>query len=339
MINVAIVGCGTMGRIYAENLLRMEGVRLVAASDYKPESANAFAALYRTQGYSSMEDMIASADPDVVCITLPTFVHKEYVLRVAATGKHIICEKPIALNAADAADMIAACESAGVRLLIGHVLHFLPEYRDIRDTVSRGKIGAIGVAHTKRSGPHPGLPGNWYNDPHKSGGVIMDLMIHDIEFVRSLIGEVQTVYACNKQAEGIDYANVTLQFAGGATANLESCWGYPSPFVSSAEFAGDGGVVRYHSLESHGIAYMRPPAKQKDAGRVVVPRKLTAYDPVYFELEHFLDCIARRAEPIVTARDALAAVEIVQAAVRSSRTGLPVRLQHDPSETNAGGRR
>jgi len=326
MMKAAIVGCGTMGGIYARNLRLLDGVELVAACGRTPESARAFAGAHGIRAFASLEEMVREADPDVVCIALPNHLHKEFVLRTAALGRHVICEKPMALTPEDGEAMIAAAEAAGVRLIIGHVLHFLPEYRIIRELVAAGRIGRVGVAHAKRSGPHPGYPGSWFNDPQKSGGVIMDLMIHDIEFLRRLLGDPETVYAVNKEAGGIDFAAVTLQFRSGAIAHLESCWGYPTPFVQALELAGDRGVLAYDSLESRGFAVFRPPGREKAPERIVVPKQPTAFEPAYFELKHFLECIENNLEPAVTARDALEAVRIAAAARESARTGLPVRM-------------
>lgn len=327
-MKVAVVGCGSMGGTHANNFAKMPQVELVGVCDTLEESAKTLAERCRTKAFFSFDELMAEANPDVVSICLPTPLHKEYVLKAANYGKHVICEKPIAPTLSDAREMIDTCREKGVRLFIGHVVRFFPSYADMSRKVAAGVIGDVGVAHAKRSGSHPGRVRDWYKDPSATGGVIMDLMIHDIDFMRSLLGDVKTVFAMNRQTDRLDYALVTLRFHGGAIANLEGFWGFPGPFTTAVELAGKKGIIRFDSNKSASLQIHRSaPAESKESAGVAIPRSPAVHDPYYYELQHFIDCILSGEESIVTAEDGYKAVEIALAAHESARTGAPVDLE------------
>lgn len=324
-MKVCIAGCGTMGAVYAENLTKMKGVQLVGIFDKVQEKSKSFSNQYRTRGFISFEEMMEQANPDVVCITMPTFLHKEYVIKAAEWRKHVICEKPIASNLSEAKEMLQACKQNHVSLFIGHVVRFFPEYAALKREIDSGAIGEIGVAHAKRVGPHPGA-NRWYGNSAKSGGVIMDLMIHDIDFMRWSIGEVKSVYTLNRKTKDMDYAMVTLRFQNGAIANLVGFWGYPGAFSTSVEFAGKKGIMRWDSNLAKSLVVTKKEEAIKTFSGAVIPQSPAKHDPFYYEIVHFLDCVQNGTTPIVTAYDACKALEVVYAAIESAETGYPVQL-------------
>ncbi|MDQ1913712.1 Gfo/Idh/MocA family oxidoreductase [Paenibacillus sp. GD4] len=326
-MKIAVVGCGTMGRTHGAELARMPGVHLVGFCDIQEDAALLLSKAYETKAYSDFDQMLAEANPDIVDICLPTNLHKEYVLRAARKGKHIICEKPIAMAPEDAEEMIEECRKQGVRLFIGHVVRFFPSYADIRHKAEQGVVGRPGVLHARRMGGHPGLAKDWYNHSDISGGVILDLMIHDIDFAQSIFGKVDSVYAMHRKGEGLEYALVTLKFEGGEMAHLEGYWGYPGPFTTSAELAGSGGVIRFNSEESLSIRVCRKTEADSEGPTVAVPKSPTVHSPYYLELEHFIACLRSGLEPTVTATDALSALQIGLMAIESAATGRPVKMK------------
>ncbi|MBP3965310.1 Gfo/Idh/MocA family protein [Paenibacillus lignilyticus] len=331
-MKVVVLGCGTMGYVHAAAFSRMPGVTLVAVCDIDGERAERVASSLETAYYTSFEEMMDAVDADVVSVALPTPFHKEYVLKVAALGKHVICEKPIAPAAEDADEMIAACRAKGVRLFVGHVVRFFPEYVDLSKRIGSGAIGTVGVAHAKRIGSHPGEHSPWYADKEASGGVIMDLMIHDIDYMRSLFGDVKSVYALNRTEPSVDYALVTLRFHNhSAIVHLEAHWGYPGAFTTAVDFAGTSGVLQYDSSATKSLQVRRTEAAAAEKS-VQVPQSPSYRDPYFIELAHFIDCIRSGAEPIVSAEDAKKAVEVARAAMESATTGQLIRLQSTTGE-------
>ncbi len=324
-MKIAVLGCGGLGTVHAVTYAKLNGVELTGVCDIQPDLADQLSKKTGAPAYYSYEQMLSEAEFDAISIAVPTYLHKEYAVLAANAKKHVISEKPIALNLEDAQEMIRTCEDNGVRLFIGHVVRFFPDYENLKQAIDQGKIGNPGVAHASRIGGHPGLTKEWYLDKEKSGGVIVDLMIHDLDFLRWSMGEVDTVYAMNHSSGTLDYALVTLEFSSGAVANVEANWGFPGPFHTKAEIAGSDGIVSANSLKSSSLQVYK---SEVDAGSgfVAIPESPSHRNPYELELEHFIQCIQTGAEPIVSANDAYKALELALAANESARTGNVVRL-------------
>lgn len=325
-MKVAVIGCGIMGKTHASAYNQLPDAELVGMCDFVEEVARKEAEHFSTTPYFSLEDMVKEAKPEVISICLPTHLHKEFVLKAADLGVHVICEKPIAPTLEEAREMIDYCEAKGVRLFVAHVVRFFPSYKNISSKVRAGAVGDLGVIHTKRIGSHPGSTKPWYKDLSKSGGVIMDLMIHDLDYVRSIAGEVKTVYALNRSTDDVDYSLVTLRFDNGAIANLEAFWGYPGAFTTAVEVSGKKGVVRFNSADTATVRITKAADPESGAAGVAKELSPTLHNPYYYELEHFLSCIASGEPASVTAEDGYEAVRLSLAALESLRTGAAISM-------------
>ncbi|NMO97355.1 Gfo/Idh/MocA family protein [Paenibacillus lemnae] len=327
-MNIAIIGCGTMGMTYAYNLGKMPGVNVSGTADLLKERAQDAASASGGKAYTDWEQMLDAESPETVAVCVPTYLHKEFVIKLARRGIHIICEKPAALTLEDAREMKQICEEQGVRLFIGHVVRFFPSYADAIHKVRSGKIGTAQMAHFKRHGSYPQGSELWYHDPAKSGGVIMDLMIHDIDYACWLFGDVESVYASvtDPSISGIEYAQITLKFQSGAIANLTGFWGYPGPFTTQFEITGDQGLIRYDSNQVQSLDLKTLAGLSKSQDAVQVPSSPALHDPYYGEVKHFIECIQSGEEPIVSISDACRAVEVALACKQSAQTGQPVPM-------------
>ncbi|CAH1217729.1 Myo-inositol 2-dehydrogenase [Paenibacillus allorhizoplanae] len=326
-MKIAVIGCGTMGRTHGAEWIRMPGIELVGVCDMQEEAARALAGRLETKAFSDFDQMVSETCPEVLDICLPTHMHKEFVIRAARLGKHIICEKPFALSLEEADEMTAVCEQQGVRLFIGHVVRFFLSYTDIRRKAADGVVGKPGVLHTRRMGGNPGVAKTWYNNSEISGGVILDLMIHDIDFAQSIFGKAVSVYAMNHRHEGLDYALATLRFENGGIAHLEGYWGFPGPFTTSVELAGSGGVIRFNSEEAVSLKMFKVNNDLPETPALPLPKSPSMYNPYYLELAHFVECLQTGAEPDITIADARSALQTGLAAIESAATGRPVRIQ------------
>ncbi|MBD2847868.1 Gfo/Idh/MocA family oxidoreductase [Paenibacillus sp. IB182496] len=348
-MKIAIVGCGGMGHIHAAAYARMTHVRIVGVCDVDPIRAAELGERIGAPSYTDYGQLLAAEAPELVSLTVPSHLHLAYIEQTAAHGAHIVCEKPLALTVADAEAALAVCAKHGVRLFVGHVVRFFPDYAGLKHAVDGGRIGTPGVAHLRRVGGYPER--QWFAEEAKSGGVITDLMIHDIDYARWTLGPVRSVYCLRRTAAGLDYALATLVFASGAVANLESHWGYPGSFRTAAEFAGDGGVVRLDSAASAALHMRKTPPKRTDAcartgegpapaaadaapapAAAEIPRSPLRKSPYARELEHFVDCLRLGGAPLVTATDALQALRVAEAAHQSARTGRAVYLSSEEGE-------
>ncbi|WP_230986810.1 Gfo/Idh/MocA family protein [Cohnella fermenti] len=326
MIKVAVVGCGGMGSIHADRYASMPEASLVGVCDVNEAAAKALGDAAGAPWFASMAAMLKKTKAEAVSLAVPTYLHVPLLKEAADCGVHVICEKPIALSAAEAAEAIRYCEERGVRLFVGHVVRFFPNYEQLAGKVREFGGERGGVYHAKRAGSHPALVQPWFKDADKSGGVIFDLMIHDIDYALGTFGEATEVFAFNKVTEEIDYATATFRFKNGTIAQLEAFWGYPGPFHTSFEYAAADGIVRGASTDSESLSVRVAAPPGSASGFVETPQSVLLRDPYYRELAHFLACIESGGEPIVTAQDALLAVRWAEAAQESARTGLPVRL-------------
>ena len=323
-MKVGVVGAGFVGAIHLGAYANMPGVEVVGVADALPETAAAGATVVGAQPYASYEDLIAAEDVEVVDVCLPTAYHRELTLKAAREGKHVILEKPIARTLEDAEAILEAFSGDAGRLFVGHVLRFFPEFARIKQMVDAGDLGTVGVARASRRSPFLTGWNDWYADWRMSGGVLVDLIIHDFDFLRWSLGEVERVYAkgvMGREYNRLDYALVTLRFESGAIAHVEGRWGYPGSFNHSMELAGSRALVATVSTEPAPVQLL---GGATDPGKS--PDVVTGKSPFQTELEHFIRCIATGEEPIVDAQDAYEALRIGLAATESVTSGNAVAL-------------
>ena len=298
---------------------------------FAPTAAHAeqLAHQHGVRAFSSLEALLLEVD--VVDVCTPTSEHMVPVLAAAAAGKHIVCEKPLARHVADGQAMIDACAAAGVRLFVAQVVRFFPEFARAKEVVDGGSLGKVGVVRTVRGGNFP-RPESWYGDFRKSGGVVLDLAIHDIDYLRWLCGDATRVFARGLTFEGIpatDHVLITLRFAGGAIGHIEGSWAYPpGNFRTFLEVAGDEGLLQVDNLQTVPLTLVMQHDPNAPEGAVTIPGGFLAPedDPYYRELKHFLDCLDSGDRFLVRPEDALEALRIALAAIESERTGQPVEL-------------
>ena len=302
----------------------MPEVEVVGVADARSGSAAVGATVVGTRAYPSYEDLVAEEDVEVVDVCLPTTYHRELAIRAAREGRHVILEKPISRTLEDAAAILEAFAGTENRLFVGHVVRFFPEYVRIKAMMDAGDLGTVGVARTSRRSPFLSGWNDWYADWRMSGGVLLDLVIHDFDFLRWTLGEVERVYArgvLGREYNRLDYALVTLRFTGGAIAHVEGQWGYPGSFNYSVEVAGSRALATADSTDSPAVQLLGGEVGARERSDVLIGKS-----PFQTELEHFIHCIATGEESIVEPTDAYEALRIGLAATESVLTGKPVTL-------------
>lgn len=331
-MKVGIVGAGFMGTTHAaawaETEAQIAGFVAETADEARP-----LAEQYGAKIYPDLTTMLDQVD--VIDLCTPTHLHHPMVLQAAAAGKHIVCEKPLARSLAQAQEMLQACRSAGVRLLVAHVVRYFPEYALAKAAVEQGKIGQPGVIRLSRGSFRPKKPvGNWFLDEAKSGGILMDLMIHDFDYARWIAGEVESVFAkkvsSGRPEAGIDYALVILKHTGGALSHVAGAWAYPPPtFRTHIEIAGDAGLIEFDSDDSAPIRNLivKAPGDSPDVG---LPSSPVSESPYTTQIKDFYQALQSGAPARVTAVDGLASVQIAEAAIESARSGQAVSLASLP---------
>ena len=324
-MRIGLVGAGFMGGVHLNSYANIPEVEVVGVADASRESAVAGAGLVGARPYVSYDELVAAEDVDVVDVCLPTAFHKDLALKAAGEGKHVILEKPIARTIEDAGEILDAFSGGGPRLFVGHVVRFFPEYVGIKDKIEAGELGTIGVVRTSRRSPFLTGWNDWYADWRVSGGVLVDLLIHDFDFLRWTLGNIERVYARGVQGREynrLDYALVTLRFEGGTIAHVEGHWGYPGPFNYSIEVAGSRAILTTNSTE--------PAALDLIGSGDEAPDLSSGKSPYVRELAHFVRCISTGGDSVVRPEDAYEALRISLAATESIVKGTPVTLGGRP---------
>ncbi len=328
-MKIGLVGIGSMGHAHAA-AWRALGADVAGVSARDPVLTREFAGRFGLNVFESYAELLDSVD--IVDLCIPTDLHRAFTEQAAAAGKHVICEKPIALTLEDGQAMIEACERAGVRLFIAQVLRFFPQYRAARELLNRGALGDLGVVTLRRVSSVPMGGKSWFTDEARSGGLLFDLMIHDLDYARWLGGPVERVYARSLKGQDAgaqsDYAQITLRFVSGALALIEGGWVMPpGGFRTAIDIAGTDGLIEWNSDSGGAVREFLHTNVDQSADAVGLPSLAFDHDPFEVELGHALNAI-RNGRPFdVTPLEALQALDLAVAARRSLHSGSPATPQ------------
>jgi len=345
-VRVGLIGSGFISAIHADSLTRCADAELTAVASPSPGKAAAFAQQHGiAHHFTDYRKLLALEEVDMVVVGIPNDLHHDCTIAAAAAGKHVVLEKPMCLNLAEADQMIAACRKANVKLMYAEELCFAPKYVRLKQLLDSGALGkpVLIKQSEKHDGPH--APHFW--DVNRSGGgVTMDMGCHAIEFFRWILGRppIKSVYAQmgtyvhGDKTRGEDNAVLILEFANGATAVAEESWTKLGGMDDRAEIHGSKGVAFADLL--HGNAIETYSATGYDyavekAGSTV-GWSFTIYEEIWNygfvqEMEHFVQCVKNDQQPLVTGEDARAVMEVLFAAYESAGTGRKVPLPF-PSE-------
>lgn len=231
MVRVGIAGIGFMGVTHFKAYQQVEDARVTAIFTRDPKKlqgdwsnvrgnfggAGGVQDLTGINKYADLDALLADPEIDLLDLCLPSYLHRKAATQALEAGKHVLVEKPIALNVEDADAMIAAAERAGKLLMVAQVLRFWPEFAAIKDLIDGGEYGALRGAHFKRVITRPTWSGDdWFADPAKTGGAVVDLHIHDTDFVHYLFGKPAAVWSTGSISDRgqVDYLVTEYQYPG-----------------------------------------------------------------------------------------------------------------------------
>jgi myo-inositol 2-dehydrogenase/D-chiro-inositol 1-dehydrogenase len=316
-LSVGVVGAGGIADPHTAAWRALGADIVIYSAD---AAAPALADRYGARACYSLAELLASCE--IVDVCTPTFVHDEIVLAAAQAGKHVVCEKPLARSHRQAAAMIDACERAGKQIYPGQVVRFFPEYAAAKQAVDAGRIGNPAVLRFSRRGAAPRM--SWFTNTDASGGILVDQMIHDLDFARWIAGDVVRVFA--RVTGGGDEpttAYAVLTHESGALSHVTGGWGHPKMvFRTTFSLTGSSGLVEHDSLRNPPLAWDL--AESASEGGTLLPSMDFAESPFLTELREFAGAFSGGATPRVTAADGLAALDIGLAALESARTGRAV---------------
>ena len=329
-VSIAVIGTGRMGSVHTRNLARqIPEANLVAVCDIRLEVAQAIAAeLGVRRVVRDYHELLADKSIEAILIATNTDTHALIVKDVAAAGKHMFCEKPIALDLADVDGTLAAVEKHGVKFQVGFNRRFDKSLKRVHDIVASGEIGRPCILRIAARDPEP--PSVEY--ARTSGGIFLDMTIHDFDMARYQVGEIEEIYAIGNVLVAPDYAAigdidtniVTLKFANGAIGVIDNSrqavYGYDQRLEV---FCSNGIALAENESENTAIKGGKDGYHSARLPYFFMDR----YAPCYLEeVRQFIECV-RDDKPVpVGGKDGRAAVVLGYAAWKSFRENRPVKL-------------
>lgn len=338
MKRIGIVGFGFMGNMHFNNYAQIEGAEVVAICDIEENKLTGQAGavgniegtgheldLTGIETYTDAKEMLAKANLDTVSITLPTYLHKEYTIMALNAGLNVLCEKPMALNSEDCQEMVAVAKKRGSILQVGHCIRFWPEYAKAKEIIDSGEYGKVKAATFRRLSMTPNWAWDkWILDEKRSGGALLDLHIHDADFVQYLFGMPRSVStrATKGPSGGYDHTVVQYEYDAEKVITAEGGWIMTDSFGFQMSFE----II----LEKATVCYdcTRQPAFKvcPDSGDAFIP-EVESTDGYLLELKHFVKVISGEKVPtIITPQQSLNSVFIIEAEKRSADTKQKVSL-------------
>ena len=336
-LSLGLIGLGRMGRVYGAYLVnRAPNAGLVAVADTKPGLAESFAREYGVpKWYENHQDLLTDSAVDAVVVVTPTSTHPEVVIHAAEAGKAVFCEKPISNSLAEAGKVLQAVESSHAFLQMGFQRRFDAGYVAAKKKIEEGVIGNPVLLLSTSRDPFP--PPLEFCDPRLSGGLIVDMGIHDFDVARMFMGDVKTVHAIGgalaypemKSVGDIDNAVINLVFESAAIGAVHLSRNAVFGYDIRAEIWGTKGSLIVGYYRQTPILVMTREGITHDA----VPYFMERFEGAYLaQIQNFVDNVLQGRQPSITGADAVAALRISIAATASQHEKRPI----DVSEIEAG---
>ena len=340
MKRIGIVGFGFMGKMHFRCYKNNDNAQVVAICDADAnklkENCEAVGNIKSTEEqldltgielYTDYDKMLAEANLDAVSITLPTFMHKDFTVKALQAGVNVLCEKPMALNENDCLDMIIEAQQNNKILQIGHCIRFWPEYAKTKEIIDSGEYGKVKAASFRRLSLTPSWSwNNWLTgQSDKSGGVILDLHIHDTDYIQYLFGFPKAVNSRGVKVitNDIDHVVTNYIFHDDIVVTAEGGW---------AMMPGFGFEMSFNIIMKKATILFdctRTPAFKicPAQGDSFTP-EVAAGDGYSLEIEHFMKTIEGQKVPqVTTPAESLDSVRIILAERKSAMTGKEVDLR------------
>lgn len=319
MFKVALIGIGGMGGHHFNVYKGIEDCKVVAVADVRTDMAKEKVNDESVHIYSNMDDLLANETVDMVDICTPSYMHADMSIKALQMGINTLSEKPMTINSADAERIIKAAEKSDAKFMVAHVVRFMAPYAYLADEIKKGEMGELLRLDMKRVG---GIPRwsweDWMRDCKKSGGTPIDLSIHDIDFVQSVLGqpdEVNGVYHKMNNDNDFIVANMTF---GKTVVSTEGTWyNYDLPFDASFRAVFQNGYIQLkdNKLYKNGEEVeLNAEDEHIDSGINV-----SGTDGYATEIKYFIDCVKNNVSPdFVSPESSKASVSLVERIIENS---------------------
>lgn len=335
MVNVGIIGLGMMGRTHYEAYENISDARVVAVSDQDPKRAagdlagtagNVLAGgisnlpMDRITGTTNYLDLLARTDLNVIDVCVPTTQHMEVVTAALSAGKHVVCEKPLARTVAEGEQIAAAARAAKGIFMPAMVMRFWPQWVWLKKVVSAGTYGKVRSATFRRLAS---MPKGWYADGALSGGAVLDLHVHDADFIHYLFGNPKALLArgYSKTSGELDHVTAHYFYDDIPHVYAEGSWCMADGFGFRMQY-----TVNFENATADFDLAREQPLLLSQGGKMesVLCDPGAGYEA---ELRYFINCVKTGERPsVVTAEDGVACLKLIDAERESVRSGKIVTL-------------
>ncbi|MBD3181508.1 hypothetical protein GF312_04395 [Candidatus Poribacteria bacterium] len=326
-VKVGLIGCGNMGSGLFKACAQLDNAEAVAVADPIAENAKRLADELNVNAFSSYEEMLDKGGIDAAIVAVPNYLHANVSVAVAHSGKHVFCEKPMALTVDDCDRMIKASESSNVKLMIGQVLRYLPVFNKMKEILDSGLLGNPFSMYVSRLGSGTwGNPQHWRMKAETCGGVLYELNVHELDYMRYVCGDVDSV--CSHMGNFLkhdtrdyeDTVHVLLKFKSGGMGSLlagqcSSIGGYDGKIHctrGTMHFDNGKGTINYKPFDGEEVTLGRDDMKTEPGVRR--------------EIRLFIESIIEDKEPPIPGWDGKKTIEIVQGAYISAKEDREVKL-------------
>jgi predicted dehydrogenase len=357
MVKVGQIGMGFMGRTHFGIYEKLPNVRVVALADQDekrragswadpignlPASWPAQVDMTGRKSYATLDELLADPEVEMVDITLPTWLHADAVVKALAAGKHVLSEKPMGLNAAECKKILAAYKKARTNYMVAQCIRFWPQYVTIREMIVSKKFGKLHSLALKRlANPPMYSSGNWLMNHKKSGGALLDLHVHDIDYANFVLGKPKAIYAkgTSGPSKGIDHVEALWDYGKGLIVSIEGGWCFQNawPFEMAVLARCEKATIRWFMTEGNDIKVITDDGvKMFNAfGQEIVPggpEAAPAAVPTGWEQEipYFVSKVEagkKEKEKICPPESTALSIALADAEVRSVTTGKVVPVK------------
>jgi len=326
MLKIGIIGIGSMGKNHVRVCSEKDNIKIIGISDINKSIAKTVAKKFGIKPFFDYKEMLKEIDAAI--IATPTITHYKITMDLLNYGKHVLVEKPICDNTKQAFDLVKKGEKNNLVLAVGHIERYNPATKFVKDSVTEGKFGEIITLTSKRVSNFPGRI--------KDVGVMMDLGIHDIDIMHFLAGKIESVYAkagrFNKNIEYEDYANIVLNFENNVCGIIEVNWLTPikirKMFLTCSEnfveidYIDQSVTISSSFFKKIDEMNLYHVPIQYNVNHVALEKK----EPLKNEIDDFIYAIEKNKKPLSSGEDGLTALKIAEAAEKSYKTGMEVKI-------------
>ncbi len=336
MVKIAVVGAGFIGEVHAKSLQKVENAEITAVVSSREKEGKEFADKYGARLYPDLDSVLEEGDIECVDLCTPTFTHEEMTIKSAEAGKHILCEKPLALSVKEIDRMIAAVKANGVKAMSGHTMRFWPEYVKGMEIIESGQLGKPLHAFGQRLAATPDWhKNNWDFNEKLGGGASIDLHIHDLDVLLWIFGrpvKVSAMGVYNPDLGGVAHITTNVEFSGGGVGFAEGGWIFKGafPFTMVFRVLCEKGTVEWIFRAGKNIEERASRTNlivYKADGTVEEP-EVPDEDAYYRECKYFIDCVEQDKEiEIATFEQGREAVRLALAATQSAKQNKIIKIK------------